>query len=213
MPETFEAIVAIAIALLPGALYVWSFERLVGAWGISLSDRILRFVGASALLHALFVPLTYWLWNEFIRTGRITAGETPIELWAAPLLYVAVPISLGSLVGTGTRRNWTWVKLLTGPDPAPRAWDYLFGARPDGWIRLRLKTGTWLAGAYAVKEDGWRSYAAGYPESQDLFLVEAVEVDPDTGEFLFDDQGDPRLRGSGILIRWDEVEYLEFIDA
>jgi hypothetical protein len=40
-----------------------------------------------------------------------------------------------------------------------------------------------------------------------------VEVDPDTGEFLFDDDGDPRLRGSGILIRWDEVEYLEFLDA
>ncbi len=71
-----------------------------------------------------------------------------------------------------------------GPDPAPRAWDYLFGARPDGWIWLRLKTGTWLAGAYAVKEDGWRSYAAGYPAPQDLFLVEAVEVDPDTGEFF-----------------------------
>ena len=64
-----------------------------------------------------------------------------------------------------------------------------------------------------MKGDGWRSYAAGYPEKQDLFLVEAAEVDPETGEFEFDESGEPALRGSGILIRWEEVEYLEFIDA
>jgi hypothetical protein len=43
--------------------------------------------------------------------------------------------------------------------------------------------------------------------------LEAAEVDPDIGEFEFDDKDQPVLRGSSILIRWDEVEYLEFIDA
>jgi hypothetical protein len=33
MPESFEALAVIAIALLPGALYVWSFERLAGSSG------------------------------------------------------------------------------------------------------------------------------------------------------------------------------------
>jgi hypothetical protein len=213
MPDTFEAIFVVAVALLPGALYVWSFERLVGAWGIGLSDRILRFVGVSALLHVFFAPLTYRVWIDFVRSGRIGAGEAPMELWLAPLLYVAIPVTLGSVVGAGTLQEQRWARLFTGRDPAPRAWDYLFGTRPDGWIRLRLKSGTWIAGVYAVKDDGWRSYASGYPEPQDLFLVEAVEVDPDTGEFLFDDDGSRLVRGSAILVRWDEIEYLEFIDA
>lgn len=57
-----------------------------------------------------------------------------------------------------------------------------------------------------------RSYAAGHPEEQDLYLVETVEVDPDTGEWVYEDDR-PVSRGSGIPIRWGEVEYLEFIEA
>jgi len=61
--------------------------------------------------------------------------------------------------------------------------------------------------------DGSRSYAAGYPEEQDLYLVEAVEVDPQTGAFVLDEEGNPVPRGSAILIRWDEVEYLDFTEV
>ena len=50
MPDTFQALAVITIALLPGALYVWAFERQAGRWGIGFSDRALRFVGGSALL-------------------------------------------------------------------------------------------------------------------------------------------------------------------
>jgi len=74
------------------------------------------------------------------------------------------------------------------PDPAPRAWDHLLGTRPDGWIRLRRKSGIWLGGAFATRPDGARSYAAGYPEDQDLYLADAMVVDPDSGEFLLDDE-------------------------
>jgi len=83
---------------------------------------------------------------------------------------------------------------------------------PRGWVRLRLKGGTWLGGAFATRADGTRAYAAGYPEQQDLYLVESVEVDPETGSFLLDDEGTPVSRGSSILIRWEEVEYLDFIE-
>jgi hypothetical protein len=56
------------------------------------------------------------------------------------------------------------------------------------------------------------SYAAGYPEPQDLYLAASVEVDPETGEFALDD-GRPQLGPGGLLVRWEEVEYLEFIDS
>ncbi|MDQ4125134.1 MAG: hypothetical protein M3134_05990 [Actinomycetota bacterium] len=60
--------------------------------------------------------------------------------------------------------------------------------------------------------DTLSSYAAGYPEAQDLLLSETAEMDPETGRFIMDD-GVPRLRGTRLLIRWDEVEFLELGSA
>jgi hypothetical protein len=213
MPETFQALAIAILAFLPGALYTWAFERLAGAWGARLSDRILRFVEVSAIAHALMAPLTYWLWVDFVRSGRLAAGRAPWTLWLVPLLYVAVPIVGGSLVGAGTKNRARWSRIFTGPEPAPRAWDHLFGARPDGWIRLKLKSGPWVGGAYSTAGDADQGYAAGYPEDPDLYLVETMEVDPATGRFVKGSDGNPVSRGSGLLVRWAEVEYLEFIDA
>lgn len=211
MPSTFQAAVVIVVALLPGALYVWAFERQAGRYGIGLSDRILRFVGGSAVFLAVFAGPLYALHVNFTRA--FVAGS-PLPLWlvAFPLVYVGVPLTAGTVVGVGLRRGWRVAKIIAGPDPAPRAWDYLFQYNVDGWIRCRLKSGTWLGGAYA-DANGKRSYAAGYPEPQDLYLAASVELDPETGEFAIDDDGLPRLGPGGLLVRWEEVEYLEFIDS
>jgi len=213
MPETVPALVVLIVALLPGALYTWSFERLVGAWGVGLADRVLRFVGASAVFQAAIAPLTVWGWRTYVLNGRLQEGDLPIALWLLPLLYVAVPIALGVVVGRATVNKQPWSKAFTGPSPAPRAWDYLFGLQPDGWVRFRLKSGVWLGGAFSSAGEGLDSYAAGYPDEQDLFLAEAYSVDPETGEFELDANGDVVPTGSGILVRWAEVEYLDFIDA
>ena len=212
MLETFEALAVVAVALLPGALYTWAFERLVGAWGVGFSDRLLRFVGVSAIFHALVLPGTYFVWTNFLR-GELGAVPDVGILWIFALLYVGIPIGAGSLVGWATRSGHSWAKFFTGPEPAPRAWDHLFGSRPDGWVRLRLKSGTWIGGAFAQSEDGIRPYAAGYPDPQDLYLAPAVLVNPDSGEFLTEGDEEVVTLESGILIRWEEVEYLEFIDA
>lgn len=119
---------------------------------------------------------------------------------------------LGTAVGHGVRTGRTWTTWLTGPTPAPRGWDHLFGPRPDGWVRLHMKSGAWLGGAFAEVE-GRRSYAAGYPEPQDLYLAATVALDPDTGEFVRDPDGEISLLPGGILLRWDEIEHLELIDA
>lgn len=211
MPDTFQAVAVLVVALLPGALYVWAFERQAGRWGVGLSDRLLRFVGGSALFHAAAAPLTYWLWAD--RWDHIRTGE-PVSWWMWPLVvaYVAIPAIGGTVVGRGVRGEKSWTTIFTGPDPAPRAWDHLFGQKADGWVRLRLKSGVWIGGAYA-DANGRRSYAADYPEPQDLFLAAAVEVDPENGEFVVDEDGDVALLAGGILVRWEEVEHLEFIDA
>lgn len=210
MPETFEALAVVVLALLPGALYTWAFEGMVGRWGAAFSDRVLRFVGTSAGLHVLIAPLTYWLWARYVEPGTIASGDPlPWGLWAVVAGYVAVPYGAGYFVGTATKQRRRWAQVVTGRNPAPRAWDNFFTDDPEGWIRLKLKSGPWVGGAFTTQ----RSYAAGYPEEQDLYLAEVAAIDPETGTFSYEDDGTVRVLGSSMLLRWDEVEYLEFFEG
>jgi hypothetical protein len=214
--ETFQALAVFVIALLPGALYVWAFEREAGGWGLGATDRLLRFVGFSALFHTLIAPITYIFYRDFVVTGRlIHAKSLPLWLWLEVLLYVAVPTLAGTITGSATAAGKQWTRFLAGRSPAPRAWDHLFSAHDlDGYVRLRLTSGQWIVGAFAKSANGrLRSYAAGYPDTQDLYLAETFECDPETGDFLADDQQNLIPRGIGVLVRWDGVQYLEFIDA
>lgn len=210
--EISETLVVAALAALPGALYTWAFEQWVGAWRVRTRDRILRFLGTAAVFHALFAPAEIWLWARFIGSGRVGTGDVPLGFWIAPLLYVGFPTALGSLIGRGTKAGKRWSAWFTGRTSAPRAWDHFFFTNPDGWVRLKLRSGGWIGGAFARTRAGPQSYAAGYPEPQDLWIAEVVELDGQ-GNFVIGPGGEPVRRGSGILITWDEVELLEFFDA
>ena len=197
------------IALLPGALFVWSFERWAGRFGIGLQDRALRFLGGSAVLLSISSWPLYWLYSNYWQ--RFANGEAlPWSLSFVPILYTVLPLVSGSLLGFGWNRDWRWARLIGGKDRAPRAWDRFFQDRPVGWIRCKLKSGTWIAGSFGVF--GGRSpYAAGYPEPPDLYLTATLVLDPQTGA-LHTEEGDPVIRDSAILIRWEEIEYLEFVE-
>jgi hypothetical protein len=130
-----------------------------------------------------------------------------------------VPFALGRFTALGHRyrslqkpsksqRLIVWVvNLYTDAAPAPRAWDYLFGVRSrKGWIILHLNDGSRIGGAWN------NSYAAGYPDEQDLYLAEQVEVTTD-GRFQLDENDLPQSLEKSLLIRWNEIRYLDFYDA
>jgi hypothetical protein len=217
--STFQAIIVFLLAVLPGALYTWAYEREDGAWEVALSDRLARFTGVSAMFSVLTAPLIYAMYRMY--TGSWQAEGTLRIPWWVCLVYAAyviAPAWLGYAVGRGARNRRRWTRVFTGPSPAPRGWDALFRSPAlTGWLRLRLKDGTWIAGVWADPADdgGARpgSYAAGFPHPQDLYLVDTCEVDPESGAILVDDAGQPVQRGIGLLVNWDQVVYAEFIDA
>ncbi|SRR6266545_4449776 len=215
MISTFQALAVAAIALLPGAMYVWGFEATVGGrWGIQLSDRIPRFFGYSAIFHALLSPATYWFYANYIRPKHLEEGRPlPLWLWAVAIGYAVLPYLTGRAIGGGVKREWRWATALAGKARAPRAWDHLLSGEPIAWIRIKLKAGPWIGGAFALDRRGRRSYAAGYPNEQDLYLSEQAKVDPETGDFELDGDRNVTLLGRGVLIRWSEIEYLTFTDA
>lgn len=212
MTTTLLSLIIIWLAVLPGALFIWAFEMLVGRWATGIRGGLLRSVGYSAVFHILFLPLTYHL--RVFYWDRIWEGMYVSPLvWAYTALYVVVPITLGLLAGwvvsnatSVTSKKYRWVGLLVGRSPAPRAWDNLFGRQQVvGWVRLRTKTGLYMGGYY-----GEGSYVAGYPDIQDIYLTRALQIDPISGEIGEGSEGEPLSLPSGLLIRWDEVEYLEF---
>jgi uncharacterized protein DUF6338 len=207
MPNTFQALAVLLLALLPGALFIWGFERISGRWVIGLSDRILRFFGISALFQALAAPATYAIWHKYLREGALSHDKTvPWWLWAVVVVYVALPFLIGSWLAVSVEADKPWARWAIGyTDPAPTAWDFVFSSESSAWVRLKLKSGRWAGGAYTG--DG---YSGGYPEPPDLYLNAVAEVDPDTGEFIRDAKGDAIIKPYGLLVRWEEVEFLEF---
>ena len=209
MSHTIQGVVLFVIALLPGSLFVWGFERNAGRYGVGLGDRSLRFVGVSAIFIAAFSPALYWLYATYW-VSFVSREPLPTALWAAPVCYLAVPGATGWLLGYANLKRWAWAERLVGFRRVPSSWDFLFERNEAGWVRCRLTDGQWLVGLYATV-DGRQPHASTYPNDKDLYLPRMVGVDQSTGRIHTDDQGNPIYAGGGVLIRWSEIKYLEFV--
>jgi len=209
---TFQGLLVTLLALLPGASYTFAYERVAGSYGISFSDRLIRFLASSALLHAVFAAPDYLLYRYLIAEERLKNGDAAWWLLeVVALAYVLVPTAVGSLVGWGHKHHKKWAVALVGDAPEPRAWDYLWRHALQAIVRIKLKSGTWLAGYFGRTEDGRCSYAAGHPEEGDLYLALALVVDAATGELALDEHNRPTpVPGDrGLLVRWAEIEYID----
>lgn len=220
MPSTFQALGVALLGLLPGALYELAREQRSGRWGLRGADQLFRLLAVSVVFQVVISPLTYWLYAHYIVTEHLRQGR-PVSgwLWVLLLCYLLGPFVLGRFTALGHRYRSrhgvsTWerfvaraVNLYTDAAPAPREWDYLFSyRRRTGWIILHLKDGSRIGGAWNS------SYAASYPADQDLYLSKQVELTAD-GRIRLGDDGQPHGLGKGLLIRWNEVRYLDFYDA
>ena len=207
--DTFQTLGVTLIGIIPGASAVWAFERHAGSWGLKSPDRLYRFIGTSALVELFFAPVTYWLWTGKFHEYISARSPVPIGYWIVLLSYLVIPGAVGFWLGTRVESKKSRIgRVIRGPNAAPTAWDHMFRENPDGIIRVKLKSGTWLAGLYGPSE-GRLAYASSYPESQSLLLLKTVVVDAVTGSFEIDDSL-PVFLDTMILIEWTEIEYLLF---
>lgn len=224
MPSTLQGVAVFALAVLPGALYFLVIEREMGRrWGIKFSDRFVRFVVASAVFQVLYLPALYPLWKTYWHhqvdqagrvhfENRVSEGDIPPILFLAPALYLGIPIAVAlfaARIAKGDPQSKRPLsRLLVGRDPAPRAWDFLFGSQPAGYLRARLKSDEsrpWIGGEF-----GENSYAAGYPEQpQDIYIERGFRMTED-GEFERTADDSFVETGSSLLVRWEEIDLLEF---
>jgi Family of unknown function (DUF6338) len=219
VPDTFEALSVLVLALLPGAVFVYTLERQTGAWGVKAADRLLRFFVLSALLHVFAAPLSFLLWRRYVLQDYFTSTSNPTFPWplyAIAICYVLVPALLGTLCGHAVRTNQPWARRLFQQQMiAPRAFDYLFGRGSNGFVRILLKVDppTWVAGAFVTLNDHDQGFVGRYPENPDIWLPVRIACDADTGEFQTNTAGDVLVLPGGLLVDGSSIAYLEFIES
>lgn len=217
VPNTAIGLLVLLVAVMPGSVFTWAYERQNSAYGVAFADRFLRFTAVSVLFHLLLAWPEYAVFRVAVEDReRVATGQFAI-LWLGALLLVSVPAVAGTVLGglyaTRTERNgWLWVRdhvsasgetrllnVLLGRTPAPRAWDNLFSERPSVYLRVRLDNDAWLAGRFADA-----SYAGGFPHEADLYLEEGWEIDPLTGDLGEVGTGFP-VYLPAATIKWIEV--------
>jgi hypothetical protein len=217
VPTTGEALLVLLLAVLPGAMFTFGFERQAGAFGVTLADRVLRFVAVSAAFTAAYA------WPVYLARSALLSGDLDAPrfglLWGSGVLGLGIPLVCGTTIGglyasRRTRDRWRrlrrrlsparearLLRAVLGPDPAPRAWDHLFSERPTAYLRVRTTAGGWLGGAFAEE-----SYAGGFPQDGDLYLEEAWHVD-EQGVF-----GQKAL-GYAVYVPAATIAYIEIVAA
>ncbi|NBH10355.1 DUF6338 family protein [Amycolatopsis sp. SID8362] len=213
MISTFQGLLVAVLALLPGAAYTFALERVTNGYGAaSFSDRLVRFLAASAAIHALLAGGEYQLYRYLIAEHRLGNGTANVWLLQGLSIgYVLLPTAVGSTIGWGHKHHKKWAVLLVGAAPEPRAWDYMWRHTQRAIVRIKLKSGTWLAGYYGWSLDGRRSYASAHPEEGDLYLAVGLTIDADSGELVLDEKNQtvPLPDARGLLVRWPEIEYID----
>jgi Family of unknown function (DUF6338) len=203
-PSTLQQIILLALFVLPGITYQFVRERMRGPvpGERDLAERVLRALTASIVLDAIYlIAIGPWLMHMIKPSGRpwfAAAAAEPRQAAAVSLaLFFAIPAAAALAVGM--------IERLRHPsrfDPIPTAWDGVFRGRSTGYVRARLKSGTWVGGWY-----GRRSRASAYPNPPDLYL-ESAYVMANDGSF------GPRVQATGgVYVNMTDVEVLEFVEV
>lgn len=205
MPTTTEALVIAVLFLAPGLLYEWANEIGGGYRRPDSATKTLLAFARSVVAQLFLWPVVLLSWREYRGTDLATVGLPellPLSLWL--LLYAALPFAAGWKVGRKQKKD---------RGSTPSAWDALFDVKASGYVRARLRDGTWVGGVYA-EYDGMGSaakpFASAYPDPESLYLPTQLVLDPGSGEMKHDEQNIPRTREWGLLVHGADIEILEF---
>ena len=104
-------------------------------------------------------------------------------------------------------------------EPGPRGplgslFERIVGETRAGYVRLKLKSSPrWIAGAWARLDDDRKSSVSSSLDAGALYLTRIVECEPETGEIRSDEHGNTIFHPESLLVRWEEVEQVQFLDA
>lgn len=219
MLQTLQALAVLTLAVVPGAVGTFSYERHAGPLPGDISERTVRFLIGTALLFPLSALIAWPVWTHVLHvktTGgagtvfrnRLETGEGVPILWTAlPVVYVVAPWLAGLLAGRirvailkrSAKRAKAWRTPVT-----LKAWDRVFLRPGPKLISVRLRDGHWVGGLF-----GPQSYASPLASSaKELLLEVSYEVDVE-GKIVRDASGVPVEAGTAsVMIQAADVDLM-----
>jgi hypothetical protein len=131
--------------------------------------------------------------------------ENTVDLAIIFLVIIFIsPLLLGLMFGLANQQQLVerglailGFRTLSG---FPSAWDYKFSRINEPlWVLVTLKDGSQVAGRF-----GKNSFASSESSERDLYLESVYQLSED-------DPWQPVTETSGILIKADEIRYIEFL--
>ncbi|MDQ1711847.1 MAG: hypothetical protein QOE45_1297 [Frankiaceae bacterium] len=190
-PTSAAALLVLLVSVLPGSLYMWAFERQASAYGVTLADRVLRFIGVSVAFDLLLAWPAYATWRAAF-AGRPFGGGQFALAWVSVAVGFALPASAGTVIGglyssRAGPDGWPRVRRLLGRTAErrlllvahgrgrePRAWDDLFTKHPTCFVKIKTVDGWWQAGWF-----GRQSSVGRFPHDSDIWLERAWPINAD----------------------------------
>ena len=216
VPTSLSGLLVALVALLPGGVHTWMYERVTGKSLSQAGDRLSRLLAASAV----YLVLSAFAFPVLASVARAASSGGGTSWWRY-FVVVGLLVVLPALVGGGAglltnrrhQRGWRGRlgRLIAGVGHASRAWDHLFGVQGlRGSVRVVLTDGTHLIGYWGERGDAGlggsppsRSYASGYPGQQrDLYISQLIRIDQADGS--------SQTTAGALWVPADSIRYLEF---
>lgn len=195
MPSSIQAVIIIALFLMPGFIARSVLSSVYSASEPSEARLALTAVTLSCVNYGVWSWLLILSWRgHWYENNWCLAFLAALILFLSPVLGTLVVVKLMRTEKLRRVRETFGIR-----HPAPKAWDYFFGTGAPCWVIATLKSGRVIGGYY-----GTESFASSFPHEEDLYL-----------ELLCDMTPDGRLNGIssltlGAIIRMEDVELLEF---
>jgi hypothetical protein len=213
IPTTVTQVLITLVLVIPGFVYQEARTRLHGRKpsDAELTSRLLRAIAASTIFALLYVVILGPYLSD-LKKGQAAALAHPrFSALLALLGAFAIPMLVAFLLDLPrTRDAWrhpfnSLRLMLSTYDPQPSAWDVAFARASKGFVRVRMKDGTWFAGYF-----GQNSYASSFPDPRSLFVEFEYSIDQNGAI------GDPIEGSVGSVIECTDavlIELLSPVDA
>lgn len=185
VPSSVTQLLVTLVLVIPGFVYQIVRIRLRGrsASDSELATRIVYALVASTILALFYLTIFGQTLTDAVQADgdlvahpRLAAALALVGVVTVPVLAAALPSlprlhlrqPLASLKAMMRPDNWTRVS------PSPTAWDAAFSAAEPGFIRVRMRDGSWFAGYF-----GESSYASSFPDPRSLFFEYSYSINGD----------------------------------
>lgn len=198
MVDNFEIIFYTSVFIVPGYILYSTLETLVPRSKSSIINITLKFLTATLIHYIIWSWLIYMMFTNDFFNNCVVA----FYLSAIFIVFLS-PCMIGFIFAKMSDKNLIRNLLQTFGykpiHPVPTAWDYKFSKMPEkSWIIVSLQDGKIFYGKFSTN-----SFSSSEASERDIYIEDVYTLNSEK-EWI------KRKKNDGILIKSDQIKYIEF---